>query len=391
MRLPRAQEAIVISSDMSQKDLAKAYCDKGDAFIQQNGRELDALAAYESAMNCGANSVEIHQKNIHPLLSLGRYSEATREHDQIIRLSSTPLAACKKKIKFLLKNGWRDEAFTIEEIFATYEQILQRRQGAVEVYYQVIRDLETFVIDNHKRLVIYDRTIAWGPDKIKVDVYYKKVALMKQIRLFNEIPTTYDQIIKLAPGHLDAYYEKLAALEQLEWNEEALATCDQIILRVSNDLTVLRKRPALLALLKRYDQIEPACEAILALDPNCDEAYYRRGEAYEILEKSSESISDVYCVRLRRIPLNYLKALADYEKASHINPDNADYRECIGALLCHLGNSIRLKKHCRALQADIQLFHGSSGRGLFYSYPLPPMSFLLEDSCSIYHVSPYLL
>jgi tetratricopeptide (TPR) repeat protein len=332
---------------------AALYQKIADTLIKLEEYE-DALVAYDAAIRYGANPIEIHHKKIALLVDRKRYREAAREYDHIIRLSSDPISACYKKREFLFSIKRYDEAFAVNEVLATYEQLIKLKRGAIDIYYEEIAALEKLA-DNSKRLAIYDYIIKQAPDPIKVYVYYKEVALLEQINRSREVPAICDRIIKLVPGDLTAHRKKLAVFERLEWPkdalEDALVTCDQIIERVPDDLNVYRKKRYLLERLKQYDQVVDTCNHILALDPKCHETYHRRGNAYEMLEKTYGGIKDnVLSVRLTPVSSRYLDALDDYTRASQLAPNIPDYRASKEKLLKYLWkpNQARLSQNSKS-------------------------------------------
>ena len=105
----------------------------------------------------------------------------------------------------------------------------------------------------------------------------------------------------------------------------------------------------LLERLKCNDQLIGVCDEIISLDLDCADIYYRKGKAYEMLERPDGRKKDaiILIARLTHIPSNYKHALTAYEKAEHISPDEL-YRESIQNLLKRLGKSNQAKVYSNA-------------------------------------------
>ena len=308
----------------------------------------EALAAYNEAMYHGADPVEILHKKIGLLIDRHRYREVAKEYDTLIQLSPHPLAVCEEKRNFLfdilhskVRKLPTDEDFAINQILATYDQIFKLKQKDLNVYYEEIIDLENRIANISKRLTIFEMLSNRVPDDIKVHVYYKMADLLKKLNRLHESLAVYNRIIERVPDDIKACSEKLVVFEQMEWpkdsRENALNTCDQILKQVPEDLHVHYKRLILLELLKRYDQVVDESCQILNLAHSSADTLHRRGKAYEKLESTDGNRKkNILGIRFTPVSLRYLRALADYDQACTIDPDNPEYHKSRKELLKRL-------------------------------------------------------
>lgn len=307
------------------------------------------LAAYEAAIRCGADTIEIRRRKIKLLLTLKEYREVIKEYNNIIRIAPDPLSTCYEKIKFLLSIRYYDQAPIINEVFAAYEQIIKLKHGAMEIYFEEITALENLIVSPDKRLEVFGTLIKRVPDSIKIHIYHKIVEILKILKRPQEVSAIYDQLIELTPDDFQVRREKLTFLEQLGWPEDsregALVMCDQIIKHVPTDIDMHRTKLALLELLKYpVHVVVDECDQLLILDGNCADIYHQRGRAYEMLAGVyANGKNNALSVRLRKVPEYYLDALADYEEASQRTPNNLVYRESKKKLLNSLGKPNQAK------------------------------------------------
>jgi tetratricopeptide (TPR) repeat protein len=293
--LPLPQTSI---SGASQKNEKQQWLDTGKDLYNKK-RYLDALNAFEQALQHDPDDASIYNLKGEVLSDLKRYEEALTAYERAIQLDPA----------FALAHG--NKGATLKNL-QRYEEALAANERAIQL----------------------DSTVALA--------YNSKGGILLALNRFQEALTAYERAIQLDPTLASAFSNKSVTLMHLKRYEEALAACDQAILLNPTSAAASCNKGSALSTLKRYEEAIAAYDQAIRLDPNLATAYSNKGGLLSNLKR-------------------YEEALAACDQAIRLDPNLAEAYSNKGIILCSLNRyQEALTVLDQALQLDPNLVDASN-------------------------------
>ena len=218
MLLQMVIDAIEQSIDRSSSEFEapqkteELWKETGDAHANA-GRYLEALEAYNRALELNADSVDIYNSRGFVYLQLGQYQQAIEEYDHAIELYPANAAAYSNR-------GFTYFRLTAyQQAIADYEHAVTLNPNDAEVYMRygdALYSLRDFTSASEK----YEQAIRLDPNN--PSSYLNKGMALATSSRYIEALVSIEQTIRLDPTYTAAYLQKGNLLFSLERYQEAM-------------------------------------------------------------------------------------------------------------------------------------------------------------------------
>jgi len=311
--------------------------------LRDLGRFVDALAAYDLAIEQFPDGAFAQVRRASLLRDLGRFDEALETYDSAIEQFPDDAFAQSGRAEVLRDLGRFDDALT------AYDRAIDRfPDGAFAQVRRasLLRDLGRF----DEALETYDSAIEQFPD----DAFAQsgRAEVLRDLGRFDEALAAYDRAIERFPGDRVVRNQRAEVLRDLGRFDDALAAYDGAIERFTDDTYAQNGRAEVLRDLGRFDDALTAYDR--AIDRFPDDAVAQRGRAEVLrdLGRFDDALA-AYDRAIDRFPDDAISrngraevlrdlgrfddALTAYDRAIDRFPDNAVARNGKGYLLGSMG------------------------------------------------------
>jgi tetratricopeptide (TPR) repeat protein/S1-C subfamily serine protease len=195
---------------------------------------------------------------------------------------------------------------------------------------------------------------------------------------FDEAVKAFDEAVKLKPEFYQAWYARGLALREQDKYQEALASFDRATQIKPNLYEAWRERGNVLYFLNRYPEALASYDKAIAFNDKDSVLYMWRGDLLYKLKRYPEA-RDAYsrAITLKPHPFAYNSrgfarsdlgdkqgAIADYNKAIELKPDDAEAYNNRGNARYHLGDKKgAIADYTKAIELKPDLAYAYSNRG----------------------------
>lgn len=281
-----------------------AYDARGDAFICLN-RYQEALAAFEKAIQLDPTCIHAYEGKGNVLYNLNRYQEALGAYERAIQLDSNSSSACigKGDALFYLRR--------YQDALLAYQRTIQLDPG-----YAAAHVGKSWTLWNLKR---YGEALTAAEQAVRLEptfaaAYIGKGNALFKLKRYQDALDAHEQAIELGSDPADlvyAYDGKGQALWRLRRLEEALQAFDRALELNPNYASSYNGRGNVLYDLRRYREALQAYERALQLNPQYVKAFNNRGVTlYEL-----RHYEDALTAHDQAIALQPTKAISHYYRS----------------------------------------------------------------------------
>ena len=225
--------------------------------LYQQGKLIDAVAAYEQALRLDPYYANAHYRKGNVLYALKQYPEALAAYEQVLQLDPSCNGAHLNKGNVLYALKQYPEA-----------------------------------------LLAYEQTLRLDPGN--TNACFNKGNVLYALKRYTEALVAYEQALRLNSRDADAYFNKGNVLYALKRYTEALTAYEQVLRLNSKDADAYLNKGNVLYALKQYPEALAAYEHALQLNPKDTDACFNKGNVFFTLKQ-------------------YPKALETYEHSMRLN------------------------------------------------------------------------
>ena len=281
------------------------------------GRNGEAMASYDRALELAPHSAEAWFGRGMTLLAMGRVSEAITSFERVLAVKPDLTQVHLLRAKLQTDLGRHDAALEgIDKLLALMPALAEAWLGRSNILFAAKRYPEA--------LSAVERALELKPDL--AEAWHGRGNVLNELRQYEQALAAYDKALALNRNFAGAWHGRGNVLSEVKRHQEALGAYDKA-LTLAPDLTAAwLGRGNVLNLLKQLPEALIAYDRALTLDPNLAEAWLGRGNAFCELNR-------------------YADAGTAYDKAISIDAGLAEAWLGRGKLL------ITLKRHDEALAA----------------------------------------
>jgi tetratricopeptide (TPR) repeat protein len=210
---------------------------------------------------------------------------------------------------------------------------------------------------NDEALGNYDAALKLNPSH--AGAWYNRGNVLHKLRRYVEAESSYRQALVIRPNHADTWVNLGNTLKQVQRYEEALACYDKVIALAPQHAMAYNNRGNTLKELKRYEEALASFGQAIRINPRYADAYFNAGIVLQDMKRYEEALQayrqtlaldsvhtqaclnqGIALTELARIshdPADHVAALASFDQAIALKPDDADAYTNKGNLLVELG------------------------------------------------------
>jgi tetratricopeptide (TPR) repeat protein len=403
-----AGQAIADASDLALCKKQQIRLLKDDHFIDETAAteavELLALILRDDKSQSTKQN-DIYNLILVALIIFGLWAYNAYNDQEIPEVLPNIFKSEKQIVKEILNQAKAKQ--DLRETIALYTQAIEIDPNNASVYfdrgnaYYNLGDYNTAIDDWTQAIKInpklaeayYNRGVAYadlGDYNTAIDDWTQAIKIdPKNTRAYNNRGYAYynlgdyntaiddwTQAIKIDPNNANAYNNRANAYEKLGDTDKAIADYTQAIKIDPNNANAYNNRGNSLYYLGVYNTAIDDWTQAIKIDPNYAKAYNNRGNAYAKLnndgnndqENADYSVVEKHLQALRNNTGSYSKAIADYNQAIKIDPNNANAYNSRGYAYVELGDYKKaLADLDRSLKLDPNFAYAYHSRGKAYA------------------------
>jgi tetratricopeptide (TPR) repeat protein len=293
------------------------------------GRFDEAVRHFDRVLKCKPDSYAAWYKRGNALLGLGKYEEAITSYDRAVEIKPEDAAAWNNRGNALFKLGRYEEGIT------SYDRAVEIKAEHHAVWYN--RGNALLKLGRYEEAITsYDRAVEIEPENDLA--WNNRGNALFRLGRYEEAITSYDRAVEIKPEHDAAWNNRGNALSELGRHEEAITSYDRAVEIKPEDDMASYNRGITLVDLERHNEAIDSYDRAVEINSEKDWAWSNRGIVLFRLGRYEEAIDSInraieirpQAVEIWRIrTLAYLTRLTLQVEIGKLDSARADWSEAL--------------------------------------------------------------